>query len=213
MLVYLALAVAFGYLLIPRLSSWVLRQPVSEGILAFVIVATLFYAWTAEVLGEIAAITGAFLAGLMFGRTSVRRQVAEGMHTLTFAFFVPIFLISIGLRTNARSLDGEALFFALAILLVAVAGKIGGCFFGARAGGFDAREALRVGTGMVSRGEVGLIIAAIGLTGGWIDQAIYSITVVMVLATTIITPFLLRLVFPRGQPQEGAVAQPAPGVE
>lgn len=209
-LAYIALALVFGLFAVPRLSNWVDRLPVSEGIVAFVIIVTLMYAWSAQIFGDIAAITGAFIAGTMFGRTHLRRVVADGMHTLTYAFFVPIFLISIGLRANARSIGIEGLGFTGVIILVAVLAKIAGCSLGARAGGFDTREALRVGMGMVSRGEVGLIIAAIGLSGGWIDQALYSTVVVMVLVTTLITPVLLRVAFPREQAQLAARPEPEP---
>lgn len=196
MAVFFAAAFAFGLWVLPRLAKWVQRLPVSEAVVAFVVVVTLGYAWSAEALGEIAAITGAFVAGVMFARTTVWRAAGEGMHTLAYALFVPIFLISVGLQANVRALADGALVFAVAIIVVAVVGKVLGCGLGARLGGFDFRESLRVGVGMISRGEVGLIIAAIGLREGWIGQDIYSAMIVMVLVTTLITPVLLRAVFP-----------------
>ena len=201
---FFAVTIAFGIALLPRLTRWVDRLPISEGVIAWVVVITLLFAWSAEVVGEIAAITGAFIAGAMFGRTTVRHVVAEGMHTLTYAFFVPIFLISVGLRANARMLGSDGLVFAGVIIVVAVVGKIAGCWVGARAGGFDSPQALRVGVGMISRGEVGLIIAAIGLTQAWIDDQIYASMILMVLATTLMTPVFLRWVFP--QMEESAEA-------
>lgn len=201
--IFVVLAVIAGVKLIPRLTAWVEELPVSEGVVAFVVVMTLVYAWSAEVLGQVAAITGAFLAGVFFARTSVRRTIEEGMHTLTYAFFVPMFLIGIGLKANARTLDSGDVWFALTIILVAIAGKVIGCGVGARLGGFNSREALRVGVGMISRGEVGLIVAAVELSNGFISQAVYSTMVVMVLATTLITPLLLRRVFPRKELNDG----------
>ena len=183
---------------IPHLTNWVDSLPVSEGVMALTIIVILFYAWSAEVVGEIAAITGAFLAGLAFSRTAVRHVIEQGMHTLTYAFFVPIFLISIGLKANARVLDAEGIGFAMAIIAIAIIGKILGSGWGARLGGFGTNESVRVGVGMISRGEVGLIVATIGLSRGLIDQTVFSTMVVMVLATTLVTPFLLRWVFPRG---------------
>jgi Kef-type K+ transport system membrane component KefB len=116
---------------------------------------------------------------------------------LTYAFFVPVFLISIGLEANARTLSGEDLVFAGVIIVVAILGKVIGCGLGARLGGFNSNQALRVGVGMISRGEVGLIVAAIELSQGLITQSVYSAMVVMVLATTLVTPILLRGVFPK----------------
>jgi Kef-type K+ transport system membrane component KefB len=201
--IFFVLAVLLGARLIPRLSSWIEELPISEGVMAFVVIVTLLYAWSAEVVGEIAAITGAFLAGLFFARTSVRHIVERGMHTLTHAFFVPIFLISIGLKANAQVLGVEGLLFATVIVVVAILGKVIGCGLGARWGGFTSREALRVGVGMISRGEVGLIVAGIGLGSGWIEQNVYSTMVVMVLATTLVTPIFLRWVFPKGETMDG----------
>ena len=83
------------------------------------------------------------------------------------------------------------------IILVAIASKILGCFIGSRATGFNNIESLRVGIGMVSRGEVGLIIAGVGLSRGIIGQEMFSVMVIMVLVTTMITPIMLRYVFPR----------------
>ena len=198
--VFLALAILLGTKLIPWLTHWVEELPISEGVMAFVVIVTLLYAWSAEVVGEIAAITGAFLAGLFFARTSLRHEIERGMHTLTYAFFVPLFLIGIGLKANARTLGAEGLLFATVIIVVAILGKVIGCGLGARAGGFDARESLRVGVGMISRGEVGLIVAAIGLSSGLIGDNVYATMIVMVLATTLVTPIFWRWVFRRTDP-------------
>lgn len=203
--VFFAVAIAFGVLVLPKMTRWVVRMPVSEGVIAFVVVVTLLYAWSAQVVGEIAAITGAFVAGVLFGRTTVKHAISEGMHTLTYAFFVPIFLISVGLRADARSIGPEGLVFATAIILVAIVGKLIGCWLGARLARFTARQALRVGVGMISRGEVGLIIAAIGLEQKLIDAQVYSVMIVMVLVTTLLTPVLLKRVFPQRAQDETEV--------
>ena len=195
--VFLALAILLGARLIPQLTHWVERLPISEGVMALVVIVTLLYAWSAEVVGEIAAITGAFLAGLFFARTTLRHEIERGMHTLTYVFFVPLFLIGIGLKANARTIGMEGLLFATAIIVVAILGKVAGCGLGARIGGFSARESLRVGIGMISRGEVGLIVAAIGLSNGLIGDDVYSTMIVMVLATTLVTPIFLRWFFQR----------------
>lgn len=211
MLLFFGIAITLGILVIPRLAGWVDDLPISEGVVAFVVVVTLLYAWAAEVIGQVAAITGAFIAGTIFARTAFRRAIAEGMHTLTYAFFVPIFLIGIGLRADARALGGEGWIFALAIIVVAILSKIGGCWLGARPGGFSSPEALRVGVGMVSRGEVGLIIAGIGLAENRIDAVVYAAMVLMVLATTLVTPILLRRVFPRVEEPHGELVGAGPG--
>lgn len=164
---------------------------------------TLLYAWAAEALGGMAAITGAFLAGLLFGRTPLRPHIEAGMHTLTYAWLAPVFFVSIGLDANARILGLGSLPFVLLVVVVAVLSKVLGCGIGARLGGFSNGEALRLGVGMASRGEVGLIVASVGLGAGLIGETIFASLVIMVLLTTLLTPILLRMLYPKaaGQPE------------
>jgi Na+:H+ antiporter len=195
MLLYLGLALAAAFLLLPRLADWVDGQPISEGLAALVLVATLAFALLADAGGGLAAITGAFIAGLGFGRSHLRAAIGRSMHTITYAFLVPIFFVSIGLTTNARLLTGPGLLLALVLVIAAVVSKVLGSGLGARLGGFTNRESLRVGVGMVSRGEVGLIVASVGVNTGLIKTELFSIITLIVLATTLITPPLLRQVF------------------
>lgn len=196
MAAFLGLALWLGARIIPRLGSLVDRLPISEGVMALAIVVTLLYAWTAEALGGMAAITGAFLAGLLFARTPLRHHIEAGMHTLAYSWLVPVFFVSIGLEANALALGLEGLPFALIIVGVAVLSKVLGCGMGARLGGFSNSEALRLGVGMTSRGEVGLIVASVGLGSGLIGERIFAAVVIMVLATTLLTPIMLRALYP-----------------
>jgi len=202
MLLYLIGAVLIGVWLLPRAAQWVGKQLISEGVLAFAVVVTLVAAWAAEALGGIATITGAFLAGVFFRRTHLYHTVEEGVHKLTYAFLVPIFFVSIGLEANARALGLDLLPFVIVILAVAVLSKIAGSGFGALLGGFNRKQALRTGIGMVSRGEVGLIVAAVGVTQGIISDEIFSVVVIVVLITTLATPLMLRATFKREEEVE-----------
>jgi Kef-type K+ transport system membrane component KefB len=195
MLLYLGLATAAGFLLLPRLADWADVQPISEGLTALVLVVTLAFAWTAEVGGGLAAITGAFIAGLGFGRSHLRATIGHSMHTITYAFLVPIFFVSIGLQTNVRLLTGQGLLLVIVLVIVAVVSKVLGGGLGARLGGFTNRESLRVGVGMISRGEVGLIVASVGVNAGLIKTELFSVVTIIVLITTLITPPLLRQAF------------------
>lgn len=202
---FLAAAVLVGLLLLRPFVRWVERLPVSASVLSAVVVTTLLYAWAAEALGGIATITGAFVAGVFFGRTHARETIESGMHALTYGFFVPIFFVSIGLDANGRVLGLDSLGFVVGLCLVAIISKIVGCGLGARLGNLTWRQALRIGIGMVSRGEVGLIVAAIGLRDGLVSDVVYSATVLMILVTTLVTPALLRLAFrPAPAPMEVA---------
>jgi len=169
---------------------------VSQGLLAIVLVVVFLYAWAAEFLGGVAAITGAYLAGVFFARTSFKARIDADIHPLTYSMLVPVFFVGIGLQANGRQLGGHVA-FTVAIIVVAIVTKVVGCGAAARLLGFGRTEAVRVGVGMISRGEVGLIVASYGLAHGIIGLDVFSASVMMVLATTMLTPPLLRLTFPR----------------
>jgi Kef-type K+ transport system membrane component KefB len=192
---YLGGAIAIGIYVLPRLTTWVDRLPISRGTLAFVLVATLLFAWAAEAIGGIAAITGAFLVGLFLSRTPHRGQLEVGIGSMAYGFFVPIFFVSIGLSVNLRAITGSAWLFAIIVSIVAILSKILGSGGGARLRGFSWLESLQLGIGMVSRGEVGLIVAAFALTSGLLSQENFSIAVFMVIIATLVTPPMLRYSF------------------
>jgi Kef-type K+ transport system membrane component KefB len=211
MVIFLVLAIWLGGKILPRLGALVERLPISEGVMALALAVTFLYAWAAEALGGMAAITGAFIAGLIFGRTPLREEIEHGMHTLAYAWLVPVFFVSIGLETNARALGVSGIPFALIMVVVAVLSKVIGCGLGARLGGFTNGEALRLGVGMSSRGEVGLIVATVGMSSGLIDDLVFASVVIMVLVTTLLTPIMLRALYPR--PAGGPQPQPAAEID
>ena len=192
MVLYLVVAGAAAFLVIPRLLRVVRRWPIAQGLVSFSIVLILLFAWAAEVLGGIAAITGAFLVGLAFARSPLRQEVEHNFSALTYGFLVPLFFVSIGLQANAREVLGPGLLFAVVLVAIAIVSKILGSGLGAWWGGLKRGEALRLGMGMVSRGEVGLIVASVGLAEGLIDSAGFAVIVLVVLVTTLITPLMLR---------------------
>lgn len=199
MLLFFVVATWFGWRYFDRLLALFARVPASQALLAGAVCLALLYAFLAQFIGQVAAITGAYLAGVLITRTRFKSQVDEGIHPLTYSILVPVFFISIGLEANGRELlaDASKIWLMLTILLVAILGKVIGSGLGARLCGFTFQEALRVGVGMISRGEVGLIVAGVGLASGVINPEIFSMMVLMVLVTTMVTPLLLRLVFPK----------------
>ena len=192
---YLGAAIIAGIYVLPRITTWVDRLPISQGTLAFVLVATLLFGWAAEAIGGIAAITGAFLVGLFLSRTPQRHQLEAGVAAIAYGFFVPVFFVSIGLAVDLRAITGSAWIFAIVITIVAILSKILGSGGGARLSGFNWLESLQMGIGMVSRGEVGLIVAAFALTGGLLSQENFSIAIFMVIIATLVTPPMLRYSF------------------
>ena len=197
MIAFLGIATALGLLLIPRLARRVDSLPISQGLLALAFVIALLYGWAAETLGGVAAITGAFLAGVLFARTSLWRTIEEGMNSLAYAWLVPVFFVSIGLSVNARGLGWSDLLLALVVIVVALLSKVLGSGLGARWGGFSSRESLQLGVGMMSRGEVGLIVATAVVDAGLITDEVFAVVVIMVLVTTLVTPVALRALYPK----------------
>jgi Kef-type K+ transport system membrane component KefB len=207
---FFAIAVATGRVLGPLL-GWTSSLGVSQAVLSAAIAVAFVYSWAAEYLGGIAAITGAYVAGVLIAQTEFKKEVDGGIHALTYSVFVPAFFIGIGLQANGREL-GESVAFTVLLILTAIVTKAVGCATCARLSGFSTRESVRVGAGMISRGEVGLIVAGYGLSNGLIGRDVFSASVIMVLATTMVTPPLLRLLFPRRPLQPVVVEETIAGM-
>ena len=211
MLAFFALAYAIGARFLGRIGRQVERLPVSEALAAYTLVVILLFSWAAEALGGVASITGAFLAGLLLSRTPLRDEIEERIHGLAYSWLVPIFFVNIGLQANIRQLQGGGIPFALAVVAVALLSKVLGCGSGARLGGCTLPESLQLGVGMISRGEVGLIVASIGLSTGLVGQEVFAAVVLTVLATTLLTPAALRALNPQRAPEPTPIPQPENG--
>jgi len=194
---FIIVGTATSWIVLPRLVNLVSRLRITQGPLVAAIVATFLLSFAAEAVGGVAGITGAFISGLCMGRArrGVVEQIERGIHAVNYGLLVPLFFVSIGLQSNLRLLTGELLPLALVLLVLAVVTKVVGAGGGSLLGGFDRRSALRVGIGMVSRGEVGLIIASIGVGYGILQAGGFSAVVFVVLVTTLITPPLVRWSF------------------
>jgi Kef-type K+ transport system membrane component KefB len=195
MILFLVLSIMFGLWALP----WIIRRfsslPVSQGLLTISLVIMLAYGIASEYLGGMAAITGAFLAGLMLARTHEKERIESGMHALAYGLFVPIFFVNIGLSINLREFQLQALLFTIVVILVAISGKWLGSGWGAWLGGLSKHESIQLGAGMISRGEVGLIVASVGVKDKLVSAEEFSAIVVMVLITTLVTPPILRALF------------------
>ena len=199
MFLYMGIAAVVGMTFLPKLSRKIDNLPISQGLMAFILIVTFFYAWSAEVLGGMAAITGAFLAGLMFARSPLKDRIESGVSILAYSIFVPVFFVNVGLAANARLLTGESLWLLLAMTGVAVISKVLGSGLGARIAGFTNLESLQLGAGMTSRGEVGLIVASVGMAEGMISADIFAVIVGVVIVTTLLTPAMLRALFAKNK--------------
>lgn len=155
----------------------------------------LVLAYCAEEFFGVADITGAFFAGLAISGTNKADYVTKRFDTLSYLLLSPIFFASIGLKVVLPKMNLEIVLFTVIICLVAVLTKVIGCGLGAKICKYTNKEALQIGVGMISRGEVALIVANKGEAVGLMSDKFFAPIVIMVVLTTIITPVLLKVVF------------------
>lgn len=155
----------------------------------------LLLAYCAEHFFGIADITGAYLAGIIISNLGMNEYVSEKIDVTSYMLLSPIFFASIGIKTVVDNLDIQIIIFSLALLTIAILTKVVGCGLGARLMGYTKKDALRIGVGMVSRGEVALIVADKGAQVGLISETMFAPIVIVVIVTTVITPILLKIVY------------------
>ena len=163
-------------------------------ILTLALTGALFVAFIAESLG-IAAITGAYLFGLLLSQMSHKKYIERNVKSISSGFLSPIFFASVGLSATMSGLSTRVLVITLVMFIVAVVGKVVGCGLAARIFKMNRSESVQVGVGMISRGEVAIITANIGLQNNIITQEVFIPTILVVLLTTIATPILLKMAF------------------
>ena len=179
----------------------------SNDLRRYVIVSFVFcllMSFCAEYFFDVADITGAYFAGLIICNTKKSKYIASRFETLSYILLSPIFFASIGLSVTLPSMSANIIWFSVLLLLIAIISKIIGCGFGARICRYSKEESLQIGVGMISRGEVALIVANKGMALGLMSSVFFGPVIIVVIATTIITPILLKIVFSR----EKHIAEP-----
>ena len=193
-----------GYLLHIVFQKWVkgyerdLRRFV---ILAFVI--CLVFSYCAEEFFGVADITGAFFAGLIITKTTHTDYIARRFSTLSYLLLSPVFFANIGLQVVLPKMSTMIIVFAVVLVLVAVLTKVVGCGLGAKLCKYSNQDCMRIGTGMISRGEVALIVASKGNAVGLMSANLLGPVVIVVVITTIIAPIFLKMTF-SGKKKESA---------
>ena len=205
---FLAVVLLLGSLLMAFLARWVYQEEV-PGISILAVIAAFGLAWAASEAGS-AMIIGAFAAGLLLGKTPQADHIRHGVTHLGH-FFVPLFFVAVGACVDVQSLNPfepanwRVLLAGSLLILVAVVSKF---LAGYAPFWFRGRKSV-IGVGMIPRGEVGLIFAQMGMSSGVLDEGLFSAITMMVMATTFMTPPLLRyLLSPQGNrkshvPEEG----------
>ena len=193
---FFAFALLFGVFFHFVFNKW--TQRTEEKQRRYVIVSfalCLIFAYAAEEFFGVADITGSFVAGLVISSTSKTKYIAHRFDTMSYLLLSPIFFASIGLKVTLTDMTPMIILFAVVLLIVAIATKVLGCGLGAKLCRYSNKEALQIGVGMISRGEVALIVADKGLNLGLMSNSLFGPIVIMVVITTVITPVLLKFVF------------------
>ena len=160
--------------------------------------------YVSEKFFGIADITGAYFAGLMLCSMKNGEYVKDRINFPSYLFFSPVFFASIGIKTSLDGMTGSMVGFTIILLVIALLTKVVGCGLGAKFCRYTNKEALQIGVGMISRGEVALIVAQKGYQCGMLDDRFFAPIVLVVIVTTLITPILLKLVMHDKQSEQPA---------
>lgn len=202
-LLFFAITLLLGYAITKLLKLCCNMINFDDKIVTYAVVVCFILAFISEELG-VAAITGAYFSGVVFSMTEHRHKVSHEINRIATIMFTPVFFVSIGMGVDLAS-AASAIGFGSIFILLAVLGKIVGCGAGAKMTGFNGREALQIGFGMIPRAEVAIIIANLGLKMEVIDNHIMASVILMVLVTTLVTPSLLKWSFSEPKKEAHAV--------
>lgn len=162
-------------------------------ILGFVLCFTLAY--IAEKYFGIADITGAYVAGIILCSLKDADYINTKAHISTYMIFAPVFFVGIGLKTTFSAMNGKFLLFCLSFVMIALLTKIIGCGLMARLCRFNWSDSLKIGVGMMTRGEVALIVAQKCLSVGMISSEYFTAVILLIICSSILTPIILKLLF------------------
>lgn len=162
--------------------------------------------YVAETFFGVADITGAYFAGVILCNIAKTKSfLAKKMSVSSYVFFAPVFFASVGIKTNLSGIDSSIILFTVILLIMAIVTKVIGCGLGAKLGKMSNKDSLGIGVGMISRGEVALMVAQKGIVAGLITQAVFPAIILVVIVTSLITPVLLRIVIPKESTETASV--------
>lgn len=180
--------------LVMKLQTLLESQGQKRRVAIFSVAFALILSYVSEVVFGIADITGAYFAGLMLCYTRVEPYIDRKIEIESYMFFSPIFFASVGLKVQVNGMTAAVWIFSVVLLIVAIITKIIGCGLGAKLCKCTNKEALQIGVGMISRGEVALIVAQKGYQANLLDDSLFAPIVIVVIVTTLLTPILLGAV-------------------
>lgn len=192
---FFAFAILAGYLFYKFFTSWTNDKFDMQRHVIVSFVFCLLLSFVAEHFFGVADITGAYIAGLIISMTAKERYIEARFNTLSYLYLSPMFFASIGLNVKLDNMSGMVILFAAVLTIVAILSKVIGCGLGAKLCKYENYQAVRIGVGMVSRGEVALIVANKGKELGMMSDTLMGPIVIVVIITTIVAPILLKPIY------------------
>ncbi len=194
-LLFFLMAFAAGIVVYKLFKKLDERYPHTQRIPILSLALCFFFSYAAEHYFGIADITGAYVAGVVLCSIQDSSYIDQKMEISSYMIFGPVFFTSIGFKTSVDHLNGSILLFSAAFVLVALVTKIIGCGLMAKACKFSFPDSLKIGVGMMTRGEVALIVAQKGLSVGLLTPEYFTAVILLIIASSIATPILLKLLY------------------
>ena len=205
-LLFLVLSLILGFIIYKAFKFYDDKHTHTRRIPIIAITLCFIMAFVAEKYFGIADITGAYIAGIILCNVRDAEYIDRRVSINGYMFFAPVFFVSIGLKTDFSHVDSSMIIFSVGFVIVAMLTKIIGCGLVSKCFRYSWLDCLKIGVGMMTRGEVALIITNKGLGLGIIDSSYFTAVILLIIVSSIVTPILLKLLFGRsGDDTEEAV--------
>ncbi|MBO4863781.1 MAG: cation:proton antiporter [Eubacterium sp.] len=192
---FFVLAVVFGIVIFKILKVIDKKYPHTQRIPIIGLALALALSYVADRYFGIADITGAFVAGIIMSSLDDSKYIDRKMDVNSYMIFGPVFFASIGLQTDLHTIDTTILLFSLCFVIVGLLSKIAGCGLVGELSGFKGKNALKIGVGMMTRGEVALIVSKRGLEAGMMESKFFTSVILLIVVSSILTPVFLKLLY------------------
>lgn len=194
-ILFFVFALVVGYIVNRVMKLLDEKYPHTQRIPIFSLAACFLMAYIAEKIFGIADITGAYIMGVALASVNDAKYIERKIDISAYMIFAPVFFANIGLQTNLKEMSKDMILFSILFVIVALVCKVIGCGAVARLSGFDTKDALKAGVGMMTRGEVALIVTQKGLAIGLIDSSFFSPVILLIIVSSIATPLLLKAMY------------------
>jgi Kef-type K+ transport system membrane component KefB len=192
---FFALSVVVGIIIFKIMSKAEAKWPHTRRIPIMGLALAFAMSYVADKYFGVADITGAYVAGIILSSLNNSEYIDRKMDINSYMLFGPVFFASVGLQTNLRSVDMTILAFSAAFVVVGLLGKVVGCGIVAKLLKYNTSDSLKIGVGMMTRGEVALIVAQRGLKADIVDSRYFTAVILLIILSSILTPIILKAIY------------------